>query len=75
MARDPQGARAGLCLHRPGTRAGLVAVAVPLQNLRGETVAAINICGHTMQTSVDKLTSQCLPEALKTARQITARLP
>lgn len=54
---------------------GLVAVAVPVRNLRGETVAAINICGHTMQTSLDKLTALCLPEALKTARQITARLP
>jgi IclR family pca regulon transcriptional regulator len=54
---------------------GLVAVAVPLKNLRGQTVAAINICGHTMQTSVEKLTSQCLPEAIKTARLIGARLP
>jgi IclR family pca regulon transcriptional regulator len=54
---------------------GLVAVAVPVKNLRGETVAAINICGHTMQTSLEKLTSACLPEALKTARLITARLP
>jgi IclR family pca regulon transcriptional regulator len=54
---------------------GLVAVAVPIRNLRGETVAAINICGHTIQTSLEKLTSTCLPEALKTARQITARLP
>lgn len=54
---------------------GLVAVAVPIKNLRGETVAAINICGHTIQTSLDKLTRHCLPEALKTARLITARLP
>jgi len=54
---------------------GLVAVAVPLKNLRGQTLAAINICGHTMQTSVEKLTSQCLPEAIRTARQISARLP
>jgi IclR family transcriptional regulator, pca regulon regulatory protein len=54
---------------------GLVAVAVPIRNLRGEVVAAINICGHTMQTSIEKLTSQCLPEAMKAARQITARLP
>lgn len=54
---------------------GLVAVAVPIRNLRGETIAAINICGHTMQTSVEKLTSVCLPEALKTARQINARIP
>lgn len=54
---------------------GLVAVAVPVKNLRGGTVAAINICGHTMQTSLQKLITQCLPEALKTARQITARLP
>ena len=46
---------------------GLVAVAVPIRNLRGETIAAINICGHTIQTSLDKLTSTCLPEALKTA--------
>jgi len=54
---------------------GLVAVAVPVRNLRGETIAAINICGHTIQTSLDKLTSVCVPEALKTARQITVRLP
>ena len=54
---------------------GLIAVAVPVRNLRGQVVAAINICGHTMQTSIEKLTSVCLPEALKTARQITARLP
>jgi IclR family transcriptional regulator, pca regulon regulatory protein len=54
---------------------GLVAVAVPIRNMRGETVAAINICGHTMQTSLERLTSACLPEALKAAKQITARLP
>jgi len=54
---------------------GLIAAAVPIKNLRGEIVAAINICGHTMQTSLDRLSSVCLPEALKTARQITARLP
>ena len=54
---------------------GLIAVAVPVSNLRGETVAAINICGHTMQTSVEKLMSQCLPEALKTAKQISTRIP
>ena len=54
---------------------GLVAAAVPVKNLRGETIAALNICGHTMQTSLEKLVSLCLPEALKTARQITARLP
>ena len=54
---------------------GLVAAAVPIRNQRGQTVAALNICGHTMQTSLDKLTRLCLPEALKTARQIAARLP
>lgn len=54
---------------------GLVAVAVPIRNLRGETLAAINICGHTIQTSLEKLTSVCLPEALRTAKLITARLP
>ncbi|MEQ1899964.1 MAG: IclR family transcriptional regulator C-terminal domain-containing protein [Devosia sp.] len=54
---------------------GLIAVAVPLRNLRGEVVAAINICGHTMQTSADKLLTTCLTEALKTARQIGARIP
>ena len=74
--RDPQGARAGLCGHRPGARAGARrGRPCRCRNLRGEMVAAINICGHTMQTSLEKLTSLCLPEALKTARQITQRLP
>lgn len=54
---------------------GLIAVAVPLRNLRGEVVAAINICGHTMQTSVEKLLTTCLTEALKTAKQIGERIP
>lgn len=55
--------------------AGLIAVAVPIRNLRGQVIAAINICGHTMQTSLEKLTTLCLPEALKTAKQISARIP
>jgi IclR family pca regulon transcriptional regulator len=54
---------------------GLIAVAVPIRNLRGQVIAAINICGHTMQTSLEKLTTLCLPEALKAARQINARIP
>jgi IclR family transcriptional regulator, pca regulon regulatory protein len=54
---------------------GLIAVAVPIRNLRGQVIAAINICGHTMQTSLEKLTTVCLPEALKTAKQISARIP
>lgn len=54
---------------------GLVAAAVPVTNRRGEMIAALNICGHTMQTSLEKLTQRCLPEALRTARQIGARLP
>lgn len=54
---------------------GLIAVAVPLRNLRGEVVAAINICGHTMQTSTEKLLTTCLTEALKTAKQIGERIP
>lgn len=54
---------------------GLIAVAVPLRNLRGEVVAAINICGHTMQTTADKLLTTCLAEALKTSRQIGERIP
>lgn len=75
MAQIRKAREQGYALIDQELEPGLVAVAVPVRNLRGETIAAINICGHTIQTSLDKLTSVCLPEALKTAKQITARLP
>lgn len=54
---------------------GLIAVAVPIRNVQGDVLGAINICSHTMQSTLEKLVAVCLPEAVKAARRIAARLP
>jgi len=44
----------------------LVAISVPLKNNRGETLAAVNVCGHPGNLSLDDLETRCLM-ALKAA--------
>jgi IclR family pca regulon transcriptional regulator len=40
---------------------GLRAIGVPLRNLRGETVAAMNVNVHAARMSLEEVRSQCLP--------------
>jgi IclR family pca regulon transcriptional regulator len=54
--------------------AGLVAVAVPIRNARGEVLAALNICGHAVQSPVDRMVEVALPEARRVARRLAELL-
>ncbi|HET9645020.1 MAG TPA: IclR family transcriptional regulator C-terminal domain-containing protein [Burkholderiaceae bacterium] len=49
---------------------GLRALAVPLKNYRGETVAAINVCVHASRMSGEQLTENCLPSLLQAQAQL-----
>jgi IclR family transcriptional regulator, pca regulon regulatory protein len=40
---------------------GLIAVSVPLRDTRGKALAAVNVCGHNSQLSVEDLEARCLP--------------
>jgi IclR family pca regulon transcriptional regulator len=55
--------------------AGLVAVAVPVRNARGHVLAALNICGHSIQSPVEHLVEVALPEARRVARRLAEVLP
>lgn len=46
----------------------LVAISVPLKNYHGETLAAVNVCGHPGHLSLEDLETRCLP-ALKAATE------
>jgi IclR family pca regulon transcriptional regulator len=50
--------------------AGLVAVAVPIRNAQGEVLAALNVCGHAVQSPVDRMVEVALPEARRVARRL-----
>ena len=54
---------------------GLWALALPILNRRGQCVAALNICGHSSQTSLLDLQSRHLEDALSAARSISDNLP
>ncbi|AKJ27695.1 IclR family transcriptional regulator domain-containing protein [Caldimonas brevitalea] len=49
---------------------GLRTLSVPLKNLRGDTVAAINVSVHAARMSVTELQERCLPALLQAQAQI-----
>jgi DNA-binding IclR family transcriptional regulator len=40
---------------------GLVAASVPLRDCNGVLLAAVNVCGHAAQLTLDDLERRCLP--------------
>lgn len=56
----------GFCLIDRELEQSLVAISVPLRNSYGETLAAVNVCGHPSSLSKKYLERECL-EALRTA--------
>jgi IclR family pca regulon transcriptional regulator len=43
---------------------------VPLKNLRGDNVAALNVSVHAARMSMDELQERCLPALLQAQAQI-----
>jgi len=56
----------GYCLIDRELEDSLVAISVPLKNYHGETLAAVNVCGHPGNLSLEDLETRCL-RALKSA--------
>ena len=53
---------------------GLRTIAVPLKNVRGEVLAAINVSVHAAQLSMERLVERCLPALLQTRANLRAML-
>ncbi|MCB1502051.1 MAG: helix-turn-helix domain-containing protein [Bauldia sp.] len=51
----------GYCLIDRELEESLVAISVPLRNYHGETIAAVNVCGHPGTLSLADLKDRCLP--------------
>ncbi|MCW7539024.1 helix-turn-helix domain-containing protein [Aquabacterium sp. A7-Y] len=49
---------------------GLRTLSVPLKNLRGDTVAALNVSVHAARMSINDLQERCLPALLQAQAQI-----
>ena len=53
---------------------GLIAVSVPILNVKGDCLAAINVCGHVMYSSLDDMMRVALPETAKIAMKLKTML-
>lgn len=60
----------GFCLIDRELENSLVAISVPLRNYHGETLAAVNVCGHPSNLSIKDLESRCLPALKKATHEI-----
>lgn len=64
----------GYCLIDRELEASLVAISVPLKNYHGETLAAVNVCGHPGNLSLEDLETRCLPALREATRKIAQML-
>jgi IclR family pca regulon transcriptional regulator len=58
------------CLARDGHELGIHALAVPLRNMQGQTLAALNVVGTAEQLSDAAVQRQWLPLLLQAAREL-----
>ncbi len=61
----------GYCLIDRELEDSLVAISVPLRNYHNETLAAVNVCGHPGNLSLEDLENRCLPALQAAAQQIS----
>ncbi len=64
----------GYCLIDRELEDSLVALSVPLTNYHGETLAAVNVCGHPSNLSLDDLETRCLPALQCATKEIASIL-
>lgn len=50
----------GYCVINQELEESLVAVSVPLKNYQGQTLAAVNVCGHPSNLTLEDLETRCL---------------
>ncbi|MGE8317336.1 MAG: IclR family transcriptional regulator domain-containing protein [Comamonas sp.] len=61
----------GWCLLNQELEEGLISIAAPLRNARGETVAALNISGQANRTTPEIMREQMLPHLLNAAGEVS----
>lgn len=64
----------GYCLIDRELEDSLVAISVPLKNYHGETLAAVNVCGHPSNLSLEDLKNRCLPALTSATARIAGML-
>ncbi len=68
-------ARKGFALVDQELEIGLRSMAVPVRDLNGGVVAALNISTHASRITAEELESRCLPALLAAAQELTLALP
>ena len=66
---------AGYAMIEEELESGLWALALPIHNRRGQCLAALNICGHSSQSSLRELHARHLDDALETAQKLRQAIP
>lgn len=64
----------GYCIIDQELENSLVAVSVPLLNYQGQTLAAVNVCGHPSNLSLEDLETRCLPALQDTTKNLSQLL-
>ena len=67
--------RDGFALVDQELEIGLRSMAVPVRDLRGNVVAALNISTHASRIPAEELKTRCLPPLLAAAQELTLALP
>lgn len=68
-------ARGGFALVDQELEIGLRSMAVPVRDMRGNVVAALNISTHASRVTAEQLQRRCLPALLSAAQELTLALP
>jgi len=64
----------GYCLIDRELEESLIAISVPLTNHSGKVLAAVNVCGHPGNLSLEDLETRCLPALQEATRKIAKML-
>lgn len=64
----------GYCVIDQELEQSLVAVSVPLKNYQGQTLAAVNVCGHPSNLSLEDLETRCLSALQETTQNLSQLL-
>jgi IclR family pca regulon transcriptional regulator len=67
--------RAGHAIVDQELELGLRSMAVPVRDLAGDVVAALNVSTHASRVSAEDLTQRCLPALLRAAEVLVQPVP
>jgi IclR family pca regulon transcriptional regulator len=74
LARIRQARTQGWCLLDQELEEGLISIAAPIVDRRGQTIAALNVSGQVNRISAEAMQQQVLPQLLAATEAISQRL-